>query len=162
MKCIHHSITDLSDEIFLLICRYLSPYHVLYSFYTPEQPDLHFHRIIFDYYTKIKLDTMKNNEYLYLIKLFCSSKIPFHIELLILSNQYISYLTKRYFADISSTTIQSIFVNLKRLTLIDCSIKDLTSIDIYNTKMPQLKYLSITIRKLDEHESMFNRETSSK
>ncbi|CAF3203935.1 unnamed protein product, partial [Rotaria sp. Silwood2] len=43
------TLVDLPNEILLLICRYLSPAYVLYSFYTPEKPETRLHRLIIDY-----------------------------------------------------------------------------------------------------------------
>jgi hypothetical protein len=84
MKQLRHNITclfDLWNEIILLICCYLSPCDVLYSLDTLSRPDLSLHRIIFDHYTKIKLDQITNNEYIYLSNLFCRhSKIPLQLE----------------------------------------------------------------------------------
>jgi hypothetical protein len=74
-----HRVTcllDLSDEILLVVCRYLSPSYILYSFYTPLKPTNRLHRVIFDYYTNIKLDQITNDEYIYLSSLFFDYKTP--------------------------------------------------------------------------------------
>ncbi|CAF1638658.1 unnamed protein product [Rotaria sp. Silwood1] len=87
MKHVHHNVTcllDLPDEIVLLICRYLTPVCVLYSFYTPERAEFRLHRIISNYYTKIKIDRITNNGFMYLANLFSYSKIPLRPQSLIL------------------------------------------------------------------------------
>jgi hypothetical protein len=142
---------DLPDEILLLICRYLSVYHILYSFYTPSKPEQRLHRMIFDYYTKIKLDEIKTNEYNYISKLFSDSLRPIS---LILSNEHVTCLTRYYFTSISENVIQSIFDNLKHLKLIDCSENDLQYLIKYIRNLTQLQYLHITIRKPDGDEDM--------
>jgi len=165
MKYVRHSITcllDLPDEILLLICRYLSPYHVLYSFYTPSKPEQRLHRMIFDYYTKIKLDGIKNDQYNYLSKLFSDSETPLRPKSLILSNEHITCLTYYYFTSISEDVIHSMFANLQHLTLIDCSESDLQSLNKYITNLMQLQNLHITIRKPNINEGMFIKEILSK
>ncbi|CAF3081467.1 unnamed protein product [Rotaria sp. Silwood2] len=147
-------LLDLPDEIFLLICRYLSPADVLYSFYTPSKPENRLHRIIFDYYTKIKLGGITNKEYIYLSSLFCSSKDSPRLQSLILSNEHATSLTQRYFIDISASIIQSMLTNLKHLKLIDCLSEDLTFLYIYISNMKQLESFHITYRKLDEKTNM--------
>jgi hypothetical protein len=162
VKHVRRSISclfDLPDEILLLICRYLSVYHVLYSFYTPSKPEQRLHRMIFDYYTKIKLDGIKTNEYNYISKLFSDSLRPIS---LILSNEHVTFLTHYYFTSISENVIQSIFDNLKHLTLIDCSENNLQYLNKYIRNLTQLQYLHITIRRPDINEGMFRKEILSK
>ncbi|CAF1429058.1 unnamed protein product [Rotaria sordida] len=144
-------LVDLSNEILLSICRYLFPIDVLYSFYTPEKPELRLHYAISDYYTKIKLDGVSNNGYNYLLALFNYSKNPFRPHSLILTNEGVSFLIQRYLSSIDTDIIRSIFNNLRSLTVIDCSSEDLDIIEIYYTCMIQLQYLHITVRKTGEH-----------
>ncbi|CAF4008480.1 unnamed protein product [Rotaria sordida] len=144
-------LVDLSNEILLSICRYLFPIDVLYSFYTPEKPELRLHYAISDYYTKIKLDGVSNNGYNYLLALFNYSKNPFRPHSLILTNEGVSFLIQRYLSSIDTDIIRSIFNNLRSLTVIDCSSEDLDIIEIYYTYMIQLQYLHITVRKTGEH-----------
>ncbi|CAF4081491.1 unnamed protein product, partial [Rotaria sordida] len=69
IKNVHCNVTcllDLPNEVLLLICRYMSSYHILYSFYTHSTPEMRLHRVIYDYYIKIKVDSITNNEYIYL------------------------------------------------------------------------------------------------
>jgi hypothetical protein len=143
-------LTELPDEILLLICRYLPPAFVLYSFYTPERPEQRLHRVVFDYYTNIKLAGITNNEYIYLTNLF--SQTSFQPLSLTFSNEHVTSLTQRYF--LNMYTIQSIFTNLRRLTMIDCSANDLRFIYLYNIHLSQLEHFHITIRKINENESM--------
>jgi len=165
MKYVRYSITcllDLPDEILLLICRYLSPYHVLYSFYTPSNPEQRLHRMIFDYCTKIKLDGIKNNEYNYLSKLFSDSETPLRPKSLILSNEHVTCLTYYYFTSIPEDVIHSMFANLKHLTLTDCSESDLQYLNKYIRNPTQLQYLHITIRKPDVNQGMSIKKILSK
>ncbi|CAF3791557.1 unnamed protein product [Rotaria sordida] len=154
---LYHNVTcllDLSDKILLRICRYMSPAYVLYSFYTPKMPNMRLHRLIVNYYTKIKLGQMTYNEYKYLISLFSCSNYPLRPESLILSNEHVTCVTQRYFNYMYTDVIQSVFVNLKYLTLIDCSSFDLDDIvALYMNDLIQLEYLHITVRKLAEHNS---------
>jgi hypothetical protein len=103
-KRVRHSVTcllDLPNEIFLLMCRYLSCVDVLYAFYTPHIPN-RLHCIIGDYYKKVKLIGLSNSEFVYLSNLFCNAKSPLRPESLILSNECISGLTQRFFTNIYS------------------------------------------------------------
>jgi hypothetical protein len=111
--------------------------------------------MIFDYYKKIKLDGIKTNEYNYISKLFSDSEIPLRPISLILSNEHVTCLTYYYFTSISENVIQSIFDNLKHLTLIDCSENDLQYLSKYIRNLTQLQYLHITIRKPVVNEGMF-------
>ncbi|CAF3016374.1 unnamed protein product [Rotaria sp. Silwood2] len=154
LKHIRRHVTcllDLPNEILFFICRYLFPIDVLYSFYTPEKPELRLHYAISDYYTKIKLDGVPNSGYNYLLALFNYSKNPLRPHSLILTNEGVSFLIQRYLSSVCTGIIRSIFNNLRSLTLIDCSSEDLDIIEIYYTHMIQLKYLHITVRKTDEH-----------
>ncbi|CAF2913652.1 unnamed protein product [Rotaria sp. Silwood2] len=123
------TLVDLPNEILLRICRYLSPAYVLYSFYTPEKLETRLHRLIIDYYTKIKLDKIRFAEYGYIHRLFNDSNNTLQPESLILSNEYITCLTERYFNYFRKNLIQSIFINLKRFTLINCSTSETQQID---------------------------------
>jgi hypothetical protein len=90
MKDVRRNTTcllDLSDGIFLKICRYLPPSHVLYSFYTLSRSDFRLHRIISDYYKNIKLDRITNNQYIY----FSSSINYLALDSLILSNEHVQW-----------------------------------------------------------------------
>ncbi|CAF3415636.1 unnamed protein product [Rotaria sp. Silwood2] len=162
MKHIRRSITcllDLPDEILLLIYRYLSLYHVLYSFYTPSKPKQRLlHRMIYDYSTKIKLDGIKTNEYNYLSKLFSDSETPIRPKSLILCNENITCLTYHYFTSISDDLIRSMFGNLKHLALNDCSESDLQYRNKYIRSLKQLQYIHITIQKPDINQDMFIKE----
>jgi len=155
-KDIHRRVTcllDLPNEILLSICRYLFPIDVLYSFYTPEKPELRLHNAISDYYTNLKLDGVPNNAYNYLSALFTYSLRPHS---LILTNEDVSFLIQRYFCSIPLDILRSIFNNLKSLTLIDCSSADLDTIEMYYPYMIQLEYLHITVWNTDEHLSKSN------
>ncbi|CAF1059694.1 unnamed protein product [Rotaria sordida] len=145
-------IFDLSDEIFLLICRYLSPSDVLYSFYTPEQSHLHFHHMISDYYRKIKLDKISNTEFFYLCNLFSNRRFPLRPESLILSNEYIPYLTHSFFNYLHSNTINSIFINLKCLILINCFSKDIYILNKCLFQMTLIQYLHISFRRTNDED----------
>jgi len=158
-KSIRHNVTcllDLSDKILHMICGYLQPAYVLYSFYTPEKPELHLHRVIFAYYTKMKLDKITNYEYCYLSSLFRSSTMRPPLNSLILSNEHITCLTRRYFSSIPLNIIQSVFSNLKHLTLIDCSLEDMAYFSLYDINLLKLEYLHITIQKFKGDLRKFN------
>ncbi|CAF3712359.1 unnamed protein product [Rotaria sp. Silwood1] len=157
VKHIHHHVTcllDLPNEILLFICRYLFPIDVLYSFYIPEKPDLHFHCAISDYYTKIKLDGVSNSGYDYLLGLFNYSRNPLRPLSLILTNESVPFLIQRYLSSIHMNIIRSIFNNLRSLTLIDYSSEDLDIIEIYYTDMIQLQYLHITTIIVNESDGI--------
>jgi len=147
-------LLDLSDEILLVVCRYLSPSDILYAFYTPLKPTNRLHRVIFDYYTTIKLDQITNDEYIYLSSLFFDYKTPLRPQSLILSNEHITCLIQRYL--MYSYEILSIFSNLRCLKLIDCSPENLLFIDLSNIDISQLEYLHIAIKRSDENKSMSN------
>ncbi|CAF1113733.1 unnamed protein product [Rotaria sordida] len=154
MKRVRHNITcllDLPDEIFLLICLYLTPACVLYSFYTPEKANFRLHRIIFDYYTNIKFEKITNGEFNYLLNLLCNDKRPLRPESLTFSNEHIANLMHRYFNNIDINRNKSIFVNLKSLILVDCSSNDLDIIAKYYFDIIQIEYLNIIVRKHDDH-----------
>ena len=53
------------------------------------------------------------------------------------------------------STILSMFANLKRLKLLDCSTEDFFDLDYYITSLAHLEYLYITIRKPDQEESLY-------
>ncbi len=152
-----HRVTcllDLSDEILLFVCRYLSASHILYSFYTPLKPTNRLHRVIFDYYTNLKVDQITNNEYNYLSSLFSHYKTPLRPKSLILSNEHITCLIERYF--MYPYEIPSILNNLKYLKLIDCSPSNLVLIRLSNINICQLEELHIIVKKSDENKSMSN------
>lgn len=137
---------DLPDEILLLICRYLSSIEILYSFCTPSKPDYRLHRVISDYYRKIKIDRMKMHESLYLFDLLSCSNSPFDIQSLVLSNEYIPYLIKWFFMNID----RNLICNLKSLELIDCNKEDVSVIPF-----EELESLSIRMYKDNDIESIF-------
>ncbi|CAF3279040.1 unnamed protein product [Rotaria sp. Silwood2] len=142
-------LLDLSDKILLHICRYLTPTHVLHSFYTPKMPNRRLHRLIINYYATIKLDQTTYDEYIYLASLFSRSNYPLRPESLILSNEHVTCVTQQYFNYMYTDKIQSIFVNLKSFTLIDCFSTDLNYIVLqYIEDLTRLEYLHITARKL--------------
>ncbi|CAF4793616.1 unnamed protein product [Rotaria sp. Silwood1] len=143
-------VSDLPDEIFLLICRYLSPSDVLYSFYTPEQSHLRLHHIIGDYYKKIKLDKIFNAEFVYLFNLFSNTRFPLRPESLILSNEHIPHLTHSFFDYLHSNTINSIFINLKCLILINCFSKDIYILNKCLFQMTLIQYLHIIFRRTND------------
>ncbi|CAF3302282.1 unnamed protein product, partial [Rotaria sp. Silwood2] len=155
VRCNVTCLLDLPDKIIFYICRYMSLFHILYSFYTPSTPKMRLHRVIYDYYTKIKIDRITNNEYVYLSNLFSHLKTPLRPKSLILSNENVSCVIQRYFSYICRNIIQSIFIHLRYLTLIDCSSSDLNTIERYCLDMTQIEYFHMTIRKTNEHFSRF-------
>jgi hypothetical protein len=60
-------ILNFPNEIFLMICRYLSIYDIFHCFYTPSKPEFRLHCLINDYYTKMNIDGIKSNELNYLM-----------------------------------------------------------------------------------------------
>ncbi len=164
VKRFHRNVTcllDLSNEILIIICRYLSLYDILHCFYTPERPDMRLHRLISDYYTKINLVSGTFNESNYLIKLFNDSTNPLRPESLRLSNENISCLIQHYFSCISRENIQSIFVNLINLSLIDCLPDHIYKIDYHYKHFTKLESLHVNLHKYDEDLSR-KKVTSSK
>jgi hypothetical protein len=145
-------LLDLPNDIFLLIFRYLSPYDILYSCYTPETPYMRLHHVSSDYHRNIKLDAITFDEYAYLNSLFSYSKNPLQPQSLILSNEHVSCITQRFFTYVRINVIQRIFANLRCLTLINCSAGDLESITkLFLDNLTQLEYFHITVRKVDEN-----------
>ncbi|CAF2871729.1 unnamed protein product [Rotaria sp. Silwood2] len=124
---------------------------VLYSFYTPEKLETRLHRLIIDYYTEIKLDKIPYDEYACIHHLLKDSNNPLQPELLILSDEYITCLTERYLTYFRKNLIQSIFVNLKRLTLINCSTSEIQQINRnYIDYLTRLEYFHINVYKFNE------------
>ena len=158
-KRLRHNVTcllDLPDEVLLLICSYMLPYHVLYSFYTPERSDFRLHRTISDYYRKIKFDEITNSELIYLLNLFGNSKYPLRPESFILSNKHVSHLTQVFFDNINISIMNSICINLKSLTLINCSVNDIIIFNKYIFQMSLIEYLHITYRRIDDDNRKYN------
>jgi hypothetical protein len=152
-------LLDLPNEIILQICHYLKPSNVLYSFYTPLNGDFRLHKIISDYYKKIKFDKTTNNEFYYLTNLFCNSENPLRPESLILSNEHVISLTQNYFSIINKNLINSIFINLKSLTFIDCFTNHLDAfVDQFYFNMTQIEYLHISLRKISNDNSKYNHD----
>lgn len=143
-------LSDLPDELFLFICRYLSQCDILYSFYTPDRPQLRFHRMIADYYTIILFDRLTNKEYLYLLNLFTHSKLPLRPKILILSNEHITHLIHRFF---QSNFISSISPHLTSIKLLDCSQHDLYLFTQFSSHLQSLEYLHIRIRPSNQSQS---------
>ncbi|UJR19834.1 hypothetical protein I4U23_022967 [Adineta vaga] len=138
---------DLSDQILLQICRYLSSAYILFSFYTPEHAEFRLHRLICNYYKKIKFDQINNNEYNYIRSLLCYSSTTFRPESLVLSNEHINCLIERFFSDIPFDILHSIFYYLKELKLIHCSQANLRFLRSYERILSQLESLHINIRQ---------------
>lgn len=151
-------LSDFPDELFLLICRYLSPCDILYSFYTPDRSETRFHQIVFDYYTNIKFDRLTNEQYLYLFHLFTHSNSFFRPKTLILSNEHISHLIHRFFRTIPSIQLQSIFNNLTSIYLIDCSQQDLHFFAQYSSSFRSIQHLSIQTRISNQYQSTNSNE----
>ena len=148
-------LLDLPNEILLMICRYMSTPDVLHCFYTPERPNLRLHRLISDYYTKINLDAIALDKWNYLINLFRGSDYLLQPESLRLSNEHVSCLMEHYFSSISEQIIKRIFVDLKDLTLIDCSSSDLRTIKSYSKYLTKLEYLHVTVCKSNRDSGEF-------
>ncbi len=85
----------LSDEIFLLICRYLSLSDIFYSF------ELNIHRVI---YKNLRLDSITLNQFNYILKLFSDSNYFFRPSSLILNNEPISSVIDRFSNEVDSNT----------------------------------------------------------
>ncbi|CAF1401239.1 unnamed protein product [Adineta ricciae] len=143
-------LLDLPVEIILSICRYLSPIDVLRSFYTPEQPHIHLHRIIHDYYQKINMHKLYNKEWIYLSEVLSNSSHPLLPHSLTLSNEYIPCITQYFFCRLPPDIVCSIFWNLKHLTMLHCSPNDLLILSGKGHLLPALQHLHISVsgRKL--------------
>ena len=141
---------DLPNELLLMICRYLSIYDIFHCFYTPENPEYRLHCLISDHCRKMSIDGMKSAEFNYLMKLFKDSNNSLRPSSLTLSNSNISYLTGSFLKCFSKNEIESMLQNLVKLTLLDCSSKDLYSIDRYGEHLTKLRYLHLIIRDTDE------------
>jgi hypothetical protein len=142
---------DLSNEILVNIYRYLSSSDILYSFYTLDLNLDH---------TKIRLGSMKLNQFNSILKLFSDSKYFLRPSSLTLNNEGISCLIDRFYYEFDSNTIRSIFNHLKCLILIDCTSKDLQLLDSYHSNLTQLQSLEIINRKIDEDKckDLFNKK----
>jgi hypothetical protein len=104
----------------------------------------------------MKLDKITNYEYCYLSSLFRSSTMRPPLNSLILSNEHITCLTRRYFSSMPLNIIQSMFSKLKHLTLIDCSLEDMAYFSLFNINLLKLEYLHITIQKSKGDLGKFN------
>lgn len=147
------SLSDFPDELFVLICRYLSPCDILYSFYTPDQPEQRFHQIIFDYYTTIRFDRLTNQQYFYLIDLFRHSNDLFRPTNLILSNEHISHLIHRFFHSICSNKLETIFDRLTSIELVDCSQQDLHFFTQFSSSFRSMQHISIRTRISNQYQT---------
>jgi hypothetical protein len=143
-------LLDLPTEVFFLIYRYLSCADALYSFHTTQIVEDRLHRVIGDYYRKIKLDKVTDNEFLHLSYLFCHSKLPLRPKSLILSNEHIPNLIQRFLIDININTINSIFINLKSLTLINCTLNQFDVLNQVFLNMKLIEYLHIIFARIDD------------
>lgn len=164
VKPFHHNVTcllDLPDEILLIICRYLSPFHVLHCFYTPERPELRLHHVIYNYYTKFKLDGMNFLQYRNFIGLFSNKTYPPQPQSLTLSDEHVSCLIEISIFYINLETFRSIFTNLIHLTLINCSTEKFRTIDRdWLGHLTQLKYLHI--KKLGKIDGEISKSLNTK
>ncbi|CAF3710208.1 unnamed protein product [Adineta steineri] len=152
---INHHVScflDLTDEIILRICRYLSPAYVLNSFYIPDKPQLRIHNLICNYYKEIKFDQITNNEYKYFMNLLCHLNFPLRPQSLILSNEHINCLIQRFFCFTPTNIIQSIFDHLKNLTLIDCSQEDLQLMYLGEIDFSKIQHLHLTVQKTKQYQ----------
>jgi hypothetical protein len=150
-------LLDLPNEIILQICRYLKSAHVLYAFYTPLNADFRLHKIISDYYRKIKLDKTTYNEFDYLANLLFNLKNPLRPESLILSNEHVISLTECYFSSVNKNQMISILINLKSLTFIDCFSNHFNEfVEQVYFNMRKIEYLHIGLRKISDHNSKYN------
>jgi hypothetical protein len=128
---------DLSNEILINICRYLSLSDILYTL------ELNIH-------SKIRLDSMSFKQFNYILKLFSDSKFPLRPSSLTLNNERISSIIDNFSDQINSNTMKSIFNHLKCLTLIDCTPRDLDLLKTYHSNLTQIESLEIINRKIDE------------
>lgn len=152
-KRIHPDIScllDLPDEILLIICGYLSSADILFSFYTPSKPEFRLHRMSYEYHKKIRIDGITKTQFNYLLKLFSDCEISLRPESLILSNEHVTCLIDAYFTIVHEDVIQSMFVNLTSLTLVDCFHRDIQHLNDYIKHLTKLEFLHITIRKPDD------------
>ncbi len=155
IRCNVTSLLDLPDEMLLFIYRYLSTTDVLRAFHTPSKCDFRLHRLSYDHLKKLTLDELSNDEFLYISKLLSHDENPLRPQTLILSNEHVTCLIHSYFTSITQDVIQSIFIHLKSLTLINCSKRNLCFLNEYITHLTQLKYLHITMRKPDIDDGIF-------
>ncbi|CAF1036072.1 unnamed protein product [Rotaria sp. Silwood1] len=152
VKCFHSNVTcllNLPNKILLMIYRYLSVYGVLHCFYTSERSNSYLHDSIHDYYTKIYLGVMSFHECDYLLKLFLNSDNPLRSKSLILNNEHGFYLDRHYFFFLRNNIIQSIFIILTHLTVINCTFTDFDIIARHYEDFTKLEYLHATILKCD-------------
>ncbi|CAF3665284.1 unnamed protein product [Rotaria sp. Silwood1] len=152
VKCFHSNVTcllNLPNKILLMIYRYLSVYGVLHCFYTSERSNSYLHDSIHDYYTKIYLGVMSFHECDYLLKLFLNSDNPLRSKSLILNNEHGFYLDRHYFFFLRNNIIQSIFIILTHLTVINCTFTDFDIIARHYEDFTKLEYLYATILKCD-------------
>ncbi|CAF4846675.1 unnamed protein product [Rotaria sp. Silwood1] len=159
VKCFHSNVTcllNLPNKILLMIYRYLSVYGVLHCFYTSERSNSYLHDSIHDYYTKIYLGVMSFHECDYLLKLFLNSDNPLRSKSLILNNEHGFYLDRHYFFFLRNNIIQSIFIILTHLTVINCTFTDFDIIARHYEDFTKLEYLYATILKLNNILHYFN------
>lgn len=146
------SFLHLSNEILHLICGYLSLSDILLAF-DISQIDLQL--LINGLYSKMKLNSMRFNEFKSILKVFSHSKCSLRPSSFTLNNEQISSLMNTFFRQINSNTLKSLFNQLKHLMFISCHLRDLRLLELHYTDLIQLESLSIIDRQLDEKQGMF-------
>jgi hypothetical protein len=85
-------LTDLSDELLLIICEYLRPIDALRAFLSNNTSD-RFHRLIVEYRTNVNLSTLSYSEFRYMVDIVLPQLNPSNLRL---SNAHIPCLTDRF------------------------------------------------------------------
>lgn len=105
-------LLDLSDEILLMICRYLQPVDVLRAFFKGTSDRLH--RLTLDYRTNLVLSTLSYAEFRFVV----DELLPYlETSQLTLSNSNIPCLVEHFL----SLCHQLPLNNLRKLTLKSCT-----------------------------------------
>lgn len=103
-------MTDLPDEILLIICGYLGPIDALRAFLSKDTSD-RFHHLIIKYRTHIKLSVLSYSEFRYMIDTILPQLDPSN---LVLSNLHIPCLFDEFISSLGFSRL----VQLRSLKLI--------------------------------------------
>ena len=113
---------DLPDELLLVICRYLSPAHVLNAFLDYDSRTF---RCIFDYRTNINLTKWSYTDLQSILAAIDSKRLLPSV--LTLSNYLISTQIEHLLSEKSSLKL-SCLEHVHRLSMLDCTLSDILSL----------------------------------
>jgi hypothetical protein len=134
-------LTDLPDEILLIICEYLRPVDALRAFLSNDTSD-RFHRLIVKYRTHVNLSLLSYSEFLYMIDTILPKLNPSHLRL---SNIHIPCLIDQFV----SLRHQSSLMEISSLELNGCSSISFV-LTLWLSSQSKLNELKIHDKGLDQ------------